>query len=179
MPGPITRSRCHSCCSISIAAHSIRAADALLTEVAHQVRTQFPELADASALVATHRAPAWRRRTCPEYIKTDFDAFAMARRGLVALLNEVAVRSNRNILFVIDTFEIVQRRGPTAVYSLLKFVAELLVEIARLRVVIVGRGMLRTEDFPFSDDVPEWTPMPLGGFDAAAGRAYLRARLKR
>ena len=89
------------------------------------------------------------------------------------------VRDNQNILFVLDTFEIVQRRGPTAVYTLLRFVAELLVEVPRLRVVIVGRGVLRTQDFPFSDDVPEWTPMPLRGFDPVAGRAYLRARLKK
>jgi cellulose synthase operon protein C len=152
--------------------------DALLTEVANQVRTQFPELAEASALVTDMSGASLAGADLADYTKTDFDAFAIARRGLIALLNEVAARSNRNILFVIDTFEIVQRRGPTAVYSLLKFAAELLVAVRCLRVVIVGRGVLRKQDFPFADDAPEWTPMPLGGFDPVAGRAYLRARLK-
>ena len=152
--------------------------DALLTEVAQQVRTQFPDLADDSELLVSATGAALAAEDAVDYSKSDFDASDTARRNLVALLNRVASRDNQNILFVLDTFEIVQRRGATAVYTLLRFVAELLVAVPRLRVVIVGRGVLRKQDFPFSDDVPEWTPMPLRGFDPVAGRAYLRARLK-
>ena len=152
--------------------------DALLTEVAQQVRTQFPDLAEDSEHLISATGAALAAEDVSDYSKSDFDASATARRGLVELLNRIASRDNQNILFVLDTFEIVQRRGPTAVYTLLRFVAELLVEVPRLRVVIVGRGVLRKQDFPFADDVPEWTPMPLRGFDPVAGRAYLRARLK-
>jgi hypothetical protein len=152
--------------------------DALLTEVAQQVRTQFPDLEVSSESLIAAANASLAAEDAADYAKTDFDASAVARHNLVSLLNEIASRGNRNILFVLDTFEIVQRRGPTAVYSLLRFVAEILVEVPRLRVVIVGRGVLRKQDFPFADDMPEWTPMPLRGFDPVAGRAYLRARLK-
>ena len=143
------------------------------------MRTQFPDLADSSELLIAAASASLAAQSADDYTKNDFDASASARRGLVTLLNQIASRDRQNILFVLDTFEIVQRRGPTAVYTLLRFVAQLLVEVPRLRVVIVGRGVLRKQDFPFSDDVPDWTPMPLQGFDAKAGRAYLRARLKK
>lgn len=153
--------------------------DALLTEVAQQVRTQFPHFAADSELLINAANANLAAQEAVDFSKSDFDASATARNNLVALLNRIADSDDQNMLFVLDTFEIVQRRGPTAVYTLLRFVAELLVAVPRLRVVIVGRGVLRREDFPFSDDVPEWEPMPLRGFDAVAGRAYLRARLKK
>jgi hypothetical protein len=147
--------------------------------VANQVRTQFPHFADDSEQLIAAASANLAAQEMVDFSKSDFDASTSARRGLVELLNKIAGSDNQNILLVLDTFEIVQRRGPTAVYTLLRFVAELLVQVPRLRVVIVGRGVLRRQDFPFSDDVPEWTPMPLQGFDARAGRAYLRARLKK
>lgn len=153
--------------------------DALLAEVAQQVRTQFPHFAADSELLINAANANLAAQEAFDFSKSDYDASTIARNNLIALLNRIADSDDQNMLFVLDTFEIVQRRGPTAVYTLLRFVAELLVAVPRLRVVIVGRGVLRKEDFPFAEDMPEWTPMPLRGFDAVAGRAYLRARLKK
>ena len=123
--------------------------DALLTEVANQVRTQFPELADAVRTAGRRRVERQPRGGGRGPIHEDRlrRICDRAPRAGRAAERQSRSASNHNILFVLDTFEIVQRRGPTAVYTLLRFVAELLVEVPRLRVVIVGRGVLRRRIF--------------------------------
>ena len=85
----------------------------------------------------------------------------------------------QNVLLVFDTFEVVQRRGASAAFGVLRLAATFIEGVSRLRVVIAGRGVLRPSDFSFTDETPTWEPLPLEGFDASAGRAYLRGRLGR
>lgn len=152
--------------------------DALLVEVARQLRVQFPEHADGLSDLA--EATDYRLVSEDDFLpnmSSHYGESDMIRAELAALMNNIAAETGRNILFVIDTFEIVQRRGPSAVYALLDFAADLLDRVRPLRVVIVGRGELRPEDFSFASDAITGKPLPLKGFDVPAGRAYLRARL--
>ncbi len=154
--------------------------DALLLEVAGQLRVQFPQHAgelEALAEAVERRLDAEESQqvaASPHYAQSE-----NVRASLADVIDRIASETKRNVLFTIDTFEIVQRRGPTAVYTLLDFAAGLLSRVTRLRVVIVGRGELRREDFPFSDDIVMGQPLPVLGFDAEGGRAYLRKRLSR
>jgi tetratricopeptide (TPR) repeat protein len=153
--------------------------DELLAEALRQIRYQFPEVAaDAAGLetVAAERADS--EETSDFAVSGHYEQSSELRQRLAELLNVLGKRQNRNILLVIDTFEIVQRRGASAVFNLLEMVAFLLQEVSRLRVVIAGRGNLRAEDFDFAGrGVPKWEVLPLSGFDPLSGRAYLRARL--
>lgn len=154
--------------------------DDLLAEIVTQVRTQFPEqtlrLGGIGDDIQSRFATEDRRQLANS---AHFGSSSSVRDEVAEVLNEVVAASRQNLLFVVDTFEIVQRRGPSAVFSLLSLIADLMVEVPRLRVVIAGRGALRREDFTFTNELPKWTPLPIGGFDAASGRAYLRARLQK
>jgi cellulose synthase operon protein C len=153
--------------------------DELLTEALHQIRKQFPEVAADAAGLETFAAESTDSADASEIaVSAHFDRSHDLRVRLADLLNTLARLHGRNILFVIDTFEIVQRRGSSVVFSLLEMVAFLLQQVSRLRVVIAGRSNLRSEDFDFSErDALKWEELPLAGFDEAAGKAYLRARL--
>jgi cellulose synthase operon protein C len=154
--------------------------DLLLSEVVAQVRIQFPDRTQQLGEIGTDISERFATEDRVQIATSaHFDSSSNVRDEVADLLNDVIGQSRQNMLFVVDTFEIVQRRGPSAVFSLLMMIANLMVAVPRLRVVIAGRGALRHEDFPFTNEVPSWTPLAIGGFDADAGRAYLRARLMR
>jgi hypothetical protein len=155
--------------------------DDLLAEIVAQVRTQFPDrmpqLGDIGGDIQSRFATEDPRQVAHS---AHFGSSSNVRSEVAEALNEVVTASRQNLLFVVDTFEIVQRRGPSAVFSLLSLIVDLMMEVPRLRVVIAGRGALRREDFTsFTDELPNWTALPIGGFDEIAGRAYLRARLSK
>ncbi len=55
--------------------------DALLTEVAQQVRTQFPHLANASELLMNAASASLAAEDAVDYSKSDFDASTAARNA--------------------------------------------------------------------------------------------------
>ena len=155
--------------------------DELLVEALRQIGHQFPEVAaDAADLEIVASERAGLESTGDIATSEHYSRSTDLRARLADLLNTLADLQGRNILLVIDTFEVVQRRGPSAVFNLLEMVAGLLQAVRRLRVVIAGRGTLRLEDFEFSERrTPVWEELPITGFDAQSGQAYLRARLEK
>jgi cellulose synthase operon protein C len=152
--------------------------DALLGEALRQIRVQFPEVAaDAAGLESVAAERADSEDTDDFAVSGHFEQSTDLRVRLAGLLNILGDRQNSNILLVVDTFEIVQRRGASAVYNLLVMVAFLMQEVRRLRVIIAGRANLRGADFSFSSVTPKWEELPLAGFDEKSGQAYLRQRL--
>jgi hypothetical protein len=150
--------------------------DAMVVEALRQCRIQFPESRTPAAPTLLAVGSDGRPET--DGAKSDRYLLSKLRHEeLAARLNELAQVFQQNILFVIDTFEVVQRRGATAVYTVLKTAADLLVACPRLRIVVVGRSNLRRQDFPVSTGTPAWLPRPVSGFDGPSGRAYLAARL--
>jgi hypothetical protein len=91
---------------------------------------------------------------------------ARATRDFVTLLGSLGV-TDRPVVFVLDTFEEVQRRSEEYVGTIWRMVDDLRAAIPRLRVVIIGRSDLagvRTQ------------AMPLKGLDREAAVGYLVAR---
>jgi tetratricopeptide (TPR) repeat protein len=153
--------------------------DGLLIEVASQLKVQFP----AHSVQLDRVADLFEEREQFEDVvqferSAHYDKSEEARAELAEAMNDIANDAGQNLLFVLDTFEIVQRRGATAVYSILDFIGQLLSEVKRLRVVIVGRADLQQSQF-LSGDAIEWQSWPLKGFDRLAGRSYLRTRLEK
>ena len=153
--------------------------DGLLIEVASQLKVQFPAQTEQLDRVA---ALFEEREQSEDVVQLErsghYDKSKEARAELAEAMNDIANDAGQNLLFVLDTFEIVQRRGATAVYSILDFIGLLLSEVKRLRVVIVGRADLQQSQF-LSGDTIEWQSWPLKGFDRLAGRSYLRTRLEK
>ena len=153
--------------------------DGLLIEVASQLKVQFPAHAGKLDRVAELFE---EREQFEDVVQLErsahYDKSDEARAELAEAMNDIANAAGQNLLFVLDTFEIVQRRGATAVYSILGFIGLLLSEVKRLRVVIVGRADLQQSQFLFGDAI-EWQSWPLKGFDRLAGRSYLRTRLEK
>jgi tetratricopeptide (TPR) repeat protein len=154
--------------------------DTIMGEAFRQIGIQFPEFAKKASEL---EAATMLRLSIEEKVETaKSEHFARAARifeEFVALLDRLAKSRDSNIMFAIDTFEIVQRRGTTAVYNVLELCARLLEHVPRLRIVIVGRAKLSDAEFAsFSDGARLWKPLPLEGFDASAGRAYLRTQFK-
>ncbi len=154
--------------------------DSLLEEAFRQIQVQFPELATTAA---SYKAATKLRLAVEdkyEYSKSShYKRSSALRKYLINLLNAISDQHKKNLLVFVDTFEVVQRRGPTPVFNVLKFAAELLRYTPNLRFVIAGRAALRDADFQFTDRAPIWKELPLKGFDNDAGGAYLKGLLKK
>jgi hypothetical protein len=89
-----------------------------------------------------------------------------AARDFVTLLGSLGV-SDRPVVFVLDTFEEVQRRSDEYVDAVWRLLDDLRSSIPRLRVVVAGRT-----------EVPgrRTIPLPLKGLDQDAAVAYLMGR---
>lgn len=153
-------------------------ADSLLTEAFRQISVQFPEFSQEASkqVVASNVRGAIEDRS--DVARSAHFAHSDALRARFAeLVVRIGARYGPHVLLFIDTFELVQRRGSTPVFNVLTLTANLMRSAACLRVVIAGRIPLRESDFPYTDSVPRWKPLPLEGFDAEAGRVCLAARL--
>jgi len=154
--------------------------DTLVLEAVRQLRVQFPEISQgATGLEATTSERLVSEDVGQIANSSHFIRSTEVRDELGELVAELARRQSRNILLVIDTFEIVQRRGSTAVYNVLMLAAQLVRRTNRLRIVVSGRGSPRREDFDFTEAAPTWRLLPLEGFDVESGRAYLEQRLRK
>jgi len=153
--------------------------DALLAEALRQMQVQFPDFAARARGLA---ADAATRIACEDRSEISrsahFGQSSQLREQFAGLVREISDKSGSKVLLFVDTFEVVQRRGATPVFNVLTLVAQLVQAVPQLRAVIAGRAPLRHSDFAsFSDEIPRWTPLPLEGFDPAAGRLYLQGRL--
>jgi hypothetical protein len=154
--------------------------DSLLEEIIAQLRVQFPEHEEKLKVLdelLTQRALAEDQVNAEQ--SSHYGRSERLRGDLTDIMNAVTKKAKTNLLLIVDTFEIVQRRGPTAVYTVLDLIGNIMSRVPRLRVVLVGRAELRHKDFPFTKDQIKWTPHSLKGFDPKAGRAYLRARMSK
>lgn len=73
---------------------------------------------------------------------------------------------DRPLLFVVDTFEMAQRRGEEVVTDVWQFLERLQACVPTLRVVIAGRRSLREDGYRVED-------VPLQEFDAESAQAFL------
>jgi len=148
--------------------------DTLLLEAFRQIQLQFPGMAGRAQVLAqdTSANLSVQDNVTPSR-SAHYDQSARLRAELVGLLREISAAHGKNFLLFVDTFEVVQRRGATPVFNVLKLGAELLHDLPRLRLVIAGRAALREVDFSFAGKQPAWQALNLQGFDAEAGRAYL------
>ena len=155
--------------------------DTLLTEIIAQLTVQLmvqaPDeawrLTDLQQGVVTSLAS--QESFTPERSSRDSTTL---RAELCDVLRYIAYVTNQHVLFVVDTFEVVQRRGATAVFGVIELIVTLMAAVKPLRVVMIGRSELRDRDFYFTERVPKLKAHFLGGFDAESGRAYLKARLE-
>lgn len=154
--------------------------DSLLTEALRQIQVQFPKFADQAAHLEADSAT----RLGSEDIRVisrsgHFEQSDDLRERFAELVSDIsAAKGSRSVLFFIDTFEVVQRRGSAPIYNVLKLCAQLMQLTTHLRVVIASRVCLRDSDFnAYAERIPRWKPLQLKGFDAAAGRMYLENRL--
>ena len=89
--------------------------DALLEEAVRQILTQIPQLADRAAglqEVAIKRLEAEESTRSTNFASSaHFARSEYLRKGLAELLEQLALHEGRNVLMVIDTFEVAQRRG--------------------------------------------------------------------
>ena len=139
----------------------------LVAEAARQLAAQFPEVrADAlelrAALLAelhtTHRR---RRSSAPE---ADVPvSTAPFTETIYRLLQRVA-RTDTPVLVVLDTFELVQHRGPQAEDTLWRFLERLRQNEPRVRVVLSGRAPMQR---------PEIKLLPIGNLDDEAAFVHL------
>ncbi|MBO3093998.1 ATP-binding protein [Cellulomonas dongxiuzhuiae] len=81
-----------------------------------------------------------------------------------------AAAPDRPLLFVVDTFEMAQRRGADVVADVWAFLDGLQAHVPTLRVVVAGRKGLREDGLRSSD-------LALTEFDPASARAYLSRAL--
>jgi tetratricopeptide (TPR) repeat protein len=152
-----------------------------LREALRQIQVQFPKFSgDATRLEAdsTNRLASVAQESISR--SAHFEQFHDLRQRFAALISRLSDDRNSRVLFFIDTFEVVQRRGSTPCYNILTMVAQLMEAMPRLRVVIAGRACLRASDFAqYADTIPLWKDVALQGFDADSGRAYLQRRLRK
>ena len=154
--------------------------DTILQEAFRQIKVQFPELAKPAESLETKTERRIAIEDKEDISKsTHYAMSGQLRRDLIKLLQDISASNERNVLLCLDTFEVVQRRGSTPVFNVLKFAAELQRDMPRLRFVIAGRTALRDTDFPFTNKAPRWQSIRLEGFDMESGRAYLEGRLMR
>ena len=155
--------------------------DTLIREAARQIQAQFPEFAREAEALVTGVTANLQTVDYREIAKSlHFIPSSVARDDLVKLLDRISERTKSKILVVFDTFEIVQRRGSTAVFNTLSLGADLLARLSSLRLVVSGRAPLEPEEFTdFTEKEPPWQTLHLEGFDLDAGRAYLKGRLAR
>ena len=154
--------------------------DTILGEAFRQIGVQFPEFAKPAAGYQTQTEVRIASEDTEAIAKSGhFERSSRLRRDFVNLLQDISASHGRNLLLFIDTFEVVQRRGPTPAYNVLTLAAELLGDMPRLRIVISGRAPLRRNDFLITGREPPQRKIGLKGFDAEAGRAYLGNRLRK
>lgn len=152
--------------------------DTLLNEALRQIKVQFPEFAAAASTLATDSRTRIASEDSADIARSaHFDLSTQLRKDFIEFLKRISSLRESNVLLFLDTFEVVQRRGSTPVFTVLQLAAQLLTDMPRLRLVMAGRADLRAIDFPFTDKSPPWKPLPLEGFDCEAGRVYLEARL--
>ncbi len=153
--------------------------DSLVAEAFRQIRIQYPELASESALWESATHARLSSEDMVEVAKSShYGRSSDLREELADVLRRIIEANDQNLLLVIDTFEVVQRRGLTAQFNVLELAAELLTAARRLRIVIAGRAPLRVEDFEsVTTSPPRWRSLSLAGFDKEAARAYLRSRI--
>ena len=156
--------------------------DSLLTEALRQIQVQFPKFADQAAHLEADSATRMGSEDIRVISRSGhFEQSHDLRERFAELVSDIsAAKGSRSVLFFIDTFEVVQRRGSAPIYNVLKLCAQLMQLTTHLRVVIASRVCLRDSDFnAYAEKIPRWKPLPLKGFDAAAGRMYLENRLGR
>lgn len=151
----------------------------LLAEAARQLGALYPEIAaDASSLesairstllslsaVSQDRGPASKSSSGVARAAGRDEYGLLSRFG--ALVEAGAGRVP--VLWVLDTFEQAQRRGPLAVDRVWDFLDELQSVVPALRVVIAGRARL---------DAYETDDLALLGFDHALALSFLRRELR-
>jgi tetratricopeptide (TPR) repeat protein len=150
-----------------------------LREALRQIQVQFPRFSDEAARLeadSTNRIASVAQESLSR--SPHFEQTWELRHRFAELIARISDDQQSRVLFFIDTFEVVQRRGSTPSYTILTMIAQLVQVMPRLRVVIAGRACLRTSDFSaYADAVPLWRELGLQGFDAEAGRVYLQRRL--
>lgn len=156
--------------------------DSLLEEALRQIQVQFPEFSQqAATLEADAKTRFFTQDRATPSRSGHFEQSAQLRQQFASLIGRISRASGGTaVLLFIDTFEVVQRRGPSPVYNVLTLAAQLVQAMPRLRPVIIGRAPVRDSDFnAFADQAPRWKSLPLAGFDQDAGRLYLQARLSK
>lgn len=156
--------------------------DSLLAEALRQIQVQFPEFAGAAAHLEADSATRMVSEERGAISRSaHFEQSRHLRERFAELVGAISLANgSSSVLFFIDTFEVVQRRGSAPIFNVLKLGAELMQSTPRLRIVIASRVCLRDSDFSaYADAVPRWKALPLKGFDPAAGRVYLENRLAR
>jgi hypothetical protein len=148
----------------------------LLVEAVRQIGVQYaPSRGQCDALRRAWLedfAPAPGGAAYREHARTVLAPAALAAlltraaRDFATLLGSIGA-SNRPVVFVLDTFEEVQRRGDENVARIWRLLEDLQAAIPRLRVVIAGRA-----------DVPgrRTQTLALSGLDQQAAVAYLMKR---
>ncbi len=128
----------------------------ILIEAIRQIGLQYD-----SAFAASERLGArWRARLASG---ADTESFV---RDFIGFLETLEVREGP-VLFVLDTFEEVQRRSNEYARGVTLLTGRLSVMIPRLRVVIAGRS-------PLDDGTYLTGQLPLEAFDRESAVAYLR-----
>jgi tetratricopeptide (TPR) repeat protein len=153
--------------------------DSFLAEALRQIQVQFPDFAGQAAGLEADSAARMVSEDGESISRSaHFSQSAALRDRFAQLVRAISDANKSNVLFFIDTFEVVQRRGPTPVFNVLTLAAELMRSTPRLRIVVASRVCLRDGDFSaYAGSIPCWKQLPLKGFDAAAGRLYLENRL--
>lgn len=154
--------------------------DTLLAEALRQVQVQFPDFAGKAAELSADAETRLASEDGENIARgTQLQQSNQLRSRFADLMREIGKANDSKVLLFIDTFEVVQRRGITAVFNVIRLAAQLVQATPRIRPVIAGRVPIREEDFKsFTKNPPKWQPLPLEGFDAAAGRVFLQRHLK-
>lgn len=145
----------------------------VLVEAARQLGLRYPEhrnkadrvmsgLLDEEALEGVDQS-AWIAQSAPA--RTDRDDGALAAFADFAL---TLTGRSKPLLLVLDTFEEVQRRGRSAVWTVLDYLGRLRSPVPLLRLVLVGRSPV-AEAPSDSHEV--------GDFDVEAASGYLQDRV--
>lgn len=148
--------------------------ETIFREALRQIQIQLPDFAESASNLESKAG--FPRSGDVGRFSPESDSI---RAEFVRLLTDISSKRGKNLLFFIDTFEVVQRKGPTPAFNILKIAGELLRDVPTLRIVVAGRAELRSSDFDFSDRTPHWKPVVLQGFKDEAGRVYLEAQLKK
>ena len=151
----------------------------LLHEGARQLGLQFPDVAAQTELLLESWADAMsspdlanaRRATAnlPEALEeARAPQAASARHHFYSQFAELVmqVASDRPLLFVIDTFEMAQRRGEEVIADIWAFLEDLQRQIPTMRVVIAGRKSLEQDGYRVKS-------IALAEFDPSSAAAFL------